>query len=78
MKPFRLSLKVEALACVRLETLPGHQLQVDFGERLVEIAGGRVKAFMFVATHGSSRRLHVRAPRSEKHETGCPGSKERS
>lgn len=50
------------------ETPPGRQLQIDFGERLVEIGGAKVKAFVFVATLGHSRRLHVRAFRAERQE----------
>jgi transposase len=68
VQSYRQALKAEALATVRFETAPGQQLQIDFGERLVEIAGARVKAFVFVATLGYSRRLHVRAFRSEKQE----------
>ena len=52
----------------RFETPPGRQLQIDFGERLVEIGGAKIKAFVFVATLGHSRRLHVRAFRAEKQE----------
>lgn len=66
VKPYRQVLQAEALATVRFETLPGHQLQIDFGERFVEIAGAPVKAFVFVATLGYSRRCHVRAFRNEK------------
>jgi transposase len=73
VKPYRQALKAEALACVRFETLPGHQLQIDFGERFVEIAGERVKAFLFVATLGYSRRCHVRAFRSERQESWFTG-----
>jgi transposase InsO family protein len=61
-------LKAEALATTRFETPPGRQLQIDFGERLVEIGGAKIKAFVFVATLGHSRRLHVRAFRAEKQE----------
>ena len=68
LQPYRQAMKAEALATVRFETTPGRQLQIDFGERLVEIAGNQVKAFVFVATLGYSRRLHVRAFRSEKQE----------
>jgi transposase len=68
LQPYRQALRAEALATVRFETAPGQQLQIDFGERLVEIAGSPVKAFVFVATLGYSRRLHVRAFRSEKQE----------
>jgi hypothetical protein len=66
-------LKAEALATVRFETPPGRQLQIDFGERLVDTAGAKVKAFMFVATLGHSRRVHVRAFRHEKQESWFTG-----
>ncbi|WP_177177975.1 transposase [Citreimonas salinaria] len=36
-------------------------MQIDFGERWVEIGGTKVKVFFFVATLGHFRRLHVRA-----------------
>ena len=68
VQSYRQALKAEALATVRFETAPGQQLQIDFGERLVEIGGARVKAFVFVATLGYSRRLHARAFHSEKQE----------
>jgi transposase len=68
VQPYRQALKAEALATTRFETPPGRQLQIDFGERLVEIGGVRIKAFMFVATLGYSRRLHVRAFRAERQE----------
>ncbi|MCK1607163.1 helix-turn-helix domain-containing protein, partial [Bradyrhizobium sp. 166] len=57
VQPYRQALKAEALATTRFETPPGRQLQIDFGERLVEIGGAKVKAFVFVATLGHSRRL---------------------
>jgi transposase len=44
VQPFRQALKAEALATTRFETPPGRQLQIDFGEWLVEIASARVKA----------------------------------
>lgn len=68
VEPYRRALKAEALATTRFETPPGRQLQIDFGERLVEIGGATVKAFVFVATLGHSRRLHVRAFLGEKQE----------
>jgi transposase len=73
VQPFRQALKAEALATTRFETPPGRQLQIDFGERLVEIASARVKAFMFVATLGYSRRLHVRAFRHEQQASWFTG-----
>ena len=71
--PYRQALKAEALATTRFETLPGRQLQIDFGERLVEIGGAKVKAFVFVATLGHSRRLHVRAFRHEQQASWFSG-----
>ena len=50
VQPYRQALKAEALATMRFETPPGRQLQIDFGERLVEIGGAKIKAFVFVAT----------------------------
>jgi transposase len=73
VKPYRQALKAEALATVRFETPPGRQLQIDFGERFVEIAGANVKAFVFVATLGYSRRIHVRAFRSERQANWLAG-----
>jgi transposase len=57
--PLRKELVAAARATVRFETRPGEQLQIDFGERRVEIGGALVKVFFFVATLGYSRRLHV-------------------
>ncbi|MGF1641234.1 MAG: IS21 family transposase [Rhodospirillales bacterium] len=73
VRAYRQALKAEALATVRFETPPGRQLQIDFGERLVEIGGARVKAFVFVATLGHSRRCHVRAFRHERQESWFSG-----
>ena len=46
--PYRRALAAQARATTRFETAPGKQLQIDFGERLVEIAGAKVKVFLFV------------------------------
>ena len=73
VQPYRQALKAEALATVRFETPPGRQLQIDFGERLVEIGGAKVKAFVFVATLGYSRRCHVRAFRHERQASWFSG-----
>lgn len=53
LQPYRQALKAEALATIRFETPPGRQLQIDFGERLVEIGGARIKTFVFVAMLGT-------------------------
>jgi len=44
----------------------------------VEIGGTKIKAFVFVATLGHSRRLHVRAFRGEKQEHWFAGLESRS
>jgi transposase len=57
--PFRRELRAAEIATVRFETAPGEQLQIDFGEMTVSIAGERVKVHLFVATLGYSRRPYV-------------------
>src|SRR5215210_5266095 len=64
----RRDLAAQARATVRFETPPGHQLQIDFGERRVLIGGMSTKVFLFVATLGYSRRMQVRAFRNERQE----------
>jgi transposase len=71
--PYRRELAAAARATVRFETAPGKQLQIDFGERLVEIGGSKIKVFLFVATLGFSRRLHVGAFRNERQESWFAG-----
>ena len=71
--PLRRELVAEARATVRFETRPGEQLQIDFGERRVEIGGVPTKVFFFVATLGYSRRLHVRAFAHEKQDSWFTG-----
>lgn len=64
--PLRRELLAEARATVRFETPPGRQLQIDFGERQVRIGEESVRAYLFVATLGYSRRVYVRAFRHER------------
>src|SRR5918912_694424 len=71
--PLRRELLAEARATVRFETPPGRQLQIDFGERRVEVGGEPVRVFLFVATLGHSRRLHVRAFRGGRQERRFEG-----
>jgi hypothetical protein len=73
VQPYRQELAAEARATVRFETPPGKQLQIDFGERLVEIGGSKVRAYLFIATLGYSRRHHIRAFRSERQESWFDG-----
>jgi transposase len=60
IKPLREQAMNLDRASVRFETEPGKQMQIDFGEKWVDIAGERAKAFVFVATLGYSRRSFVR------------------
>lgn len=50
-----------AVASVRYETAPGHQTQVDFGQKKVVIAGTLVTVHLLVATLCYSRRVFVKA-----------------
>jgi transposase len=59
VSPFRQELRAAEVATVRFETAPGEQLQIDFGETTVAIAGERVRVHLFVATLGYSRRPYV-------------------
>ncbi len=71
--PLRQELIAAARATVRFETRPGEQMQIDFGERRVEIGGVPVKVFFFVSILGYSRRLHVRAYGHEKQDSWFDG-----
>src|ERR1700760_904418 len=71
--PLRRELLAAARATLRFETHPGEQLQIDFGERRVEIGGVAVNVFFFVATLGYSRRLHVRAYGHERQDSWFDG-----
>lgn len=50
--------QVAARATVRFETNPGEQLQSDWGEIVVEIAGKPTKVYFIVNLLGYSRRFH--------------------
>ena len=71
--PLRPELAAAARATLWFETHPGAQLQIDFGERRVEIGGVAVKVFFFVATLGYSRRVHVRAYGHERQDSWFDG-----
>lgn len=68
VEPWRKELRTAALATVRFETPPGRQLQADFGQCMVSLSGERVRVHLAVLTLGWSRRLVVRAFRSEKQD----------
>ncbi len=71
--PLRQDLVAAARATVRFETPPGEQMQIDFGERRVTIGAEPTRVFLFVATLGYSRRLHVRAFGHERQEDWFAG-----
>ena len=58
--------RVAALATVRVETAPGDQLQIDFGQKRVRIADVSVRIFLLVAVLSYSRRLFVKAFLNER------------
>jgi transposase len=58
--------RVAALATVRVETPPGDQLQIDFGQKRLQIAGVSVRIFLLVAVLSYSRRLFVKAFLNER------------
>ena len=53
--------RARALATVRFETPPGQQMQIDFGEKVVTIAGQPVTVHLMTVVLGYSRRLYCRA-----------------
>jgi transposase len=58
--------RVAARATVRVETAPGDQLQIDFGQKRLLLAGVRVRIFLLVAVLSYSRRLFVKAFLNER------------
>lgn len=68
LAPRRRQKRAAELATVRFETAPGHQLQIDFGEKWVSIGGVRTRVHFFVAVLGYSRRIFVRASLSQRHD----------
>jgi transposase len=60
--------RVAQLATVRVESAPGDQLQIDFGQKRVRIAGDCVRVFLLVAVLSYSRRLFVKAFLNERQD----------
>lgn len=56
------------LATVRVETPPGDQMQIDFGQKLVRIGGQKARVFVLVAVLSYSRRLFVKPFLSERQD----------
>jgi transposase len=65
--------RAEALATVRFETSPGQQMQIDFGEKVVRIAGRPVKVYLMTAVLGYSRRLYCRAFLAQRQDDWLEG-----
>jgi transposase len=65
--------RAEALATVRFETPPGQQIQIDFGEKVVQIAGQGVKVYLMTAVLGYSRRLYCRAFLAQRQDDWLEG-----
>lgn len=59
VEPLRREMRAEAVATVRYETAPGHQLQIDFGSTAVVVGEESQRIHLFVATLGYSRRCYV-------------------
>lgn len=59
VESLRRELRAEAVATVRYETAPGHQLQIDFGSTAVVVGEELQRIHLFVATLGYSRRCYV-------------------
>lgn len=56
------------LATVRVESAPGDQLQIDFGQKRVEIGSRVVRVFFLVAVLSYSRRLFVKPFLNERQD----------
>ena len=65
--------RARALATVRFETPPGQQIQIDFGEKVVQIAGQPVKVYLMTAVLGYSRRLYCRAFLAQRQDDWLEG-----
>jgi transposase len=71
--PLRQEARAEALATVRFETSPGQQTQIDFGEKIVRIAGQSVNVYLMTAVLGYSRRLYCRAFLAQRQDDWLEG-----
>jgi transposase len=68
VEPYRREQRAADVATVRYETAPGHQMQIDFGEKRIRIAGVAVRVFLFVAVLSYSRRIFVRPFLSQRQD----------
>jgi transposase len=66
--PVRQAQRAADVATVRVETAPGAQLQIDFGEKRVAIGDTAARVFLLVAVLSYSRRLFVKAFLQERQD----------
>jgi transposase len=71
--PLRQAARARALATVRFETAPGQQMQIDFGEKIVIIAGEAVTVQLMTVVLGYSRRLYCRAFLAQRQDDWLEG-----
>ena len=68
LMPHRQARRAADVATVRFETAPGHQMQIDFGEKQVSVGDTMVRVHLFIAVLGFSRRLFTRASLSQRQD----------
>jgi transposase len=71
--PLRQAARARALATVRFETPPGQQMQIDFGEKVVMIAGQPVTVQLMTVVLGYSRRLFCQAFLAQRQDDWLEG-----
>lgn len=71
--PRRAAQRAAAVATVRVESPPGDQLQIDFGQKVVRIAGALVRVHLLIAVLSYSRRIFVKAFLSERRDDWLEG-----
>jgi transposase len=71
--PLRQEARARARATVRFETAPGQQMQIDFGQKVVAIAGEDVTVHLMTVVLGYSRRLFCRAFLAERQDDWLEG-----
>jgi transposase len=71
--PLRQEARARALATLRFETTPAQQMQIDFGEKTVAIAGVPVTVQLMTVVLGYSRRLYCQAFLSQRQDDWLEG-----
>lgn len=76
LAPLRRERLARRVATVRFETEPGDQIQIDFGEHQVMIAGSSVKVHLMGVVLGHSRRIYCRPFLAERQDDWVEGIQE--